>query len=67
MTILISVLALGETINALIAAGMRPTALTGHDSVPCEAFLCQMTRDEAGERCLSDGFERLAASDILQT
>ena len=25
---------LGETITALLAAGMRPTALTEHDSVP---------------------------------
>ncbi|MFG2087543.1 MULTISPECIES: hypothetical protein [unclassified Spirillospora] len=57
---------LGETITALLAAGMRVTGLTEHDSVPWHALPGHMTMDETGEWRLSRHPERLAASYTLQ-
>jgi len=57
---------LGETISALLEAGLQITGLAEHDSVPWEALPGQMTRDEHGEWRLSDRPWRLAASFTLQ-
>jgi len=57
---------LGETITALLDAGMELTALVEHDSVPWEAIPHQMTQDESGEWRLSDRPRRLAASYTLE-
>lgn len=57
---------LGETITALLAAGMRLTGLTEHDSVPWQALPGHMTMDETGEWRLTRHPERLAASYTLQ-
>ncbi|TDC51538.1 class I SAM-dependent methyltransferase [Actinomadura sp. KC345] len=57
---------LGETITALLAAEMRLTGLTEHDSVPWQALPGHMTRDETGEWRLTSHPERLAASYTLQ-
>jgi SAM-dependent methyltransferase len=57
---------LGETITALLAAGLELTGLDEHDSVPWEALPGQMTRDHTGEWHLIDHPERLAASFTLQ-
>jgi SAM-dependent methyltransferase len=57
---------LGETISALLDAGMQLTALVEHDSVPWEALPGHMTRDDRGEWRLTDRPWRLAASFTLQ-
>jgi SAM-dependent methyltransferase len=57
---------LGETIAALLAAGLELTGLDEHDSVPWEALPGQMTQDYTGEWRLIDHPERLAASFTLQ-
>lgn len=57
---------LGETVTALLDAGLDLTALAEHDSVPWEALPGQMTKDSAGEWRLTDRPERLAASYTLQ-
>ncbi|GAA0565600.1 class I SAM-dependent methyltransferase [Actinomadura livida] len=57
---------LGETITALLAAGMRLTGLAEHDSVPWQALPGHMTMDETGEWRLTHHPERLAASYTLQ-
>jgi SAM-dependent methyltransferase len=57
---------LGETVTALLNAGLDLTALAEHDSVPWEALPGQMTKDSAGEWRLTDRPERLAASYTLQ-
>ena len=57
---------LGETVSALLEAGLQITGLAEHDSVPWEALPGQMTRDERGEWRLSDRPWRLAASFTLQ-
>jgi SAM-dependent methyltransferase len=57
---------LGETVTALLNAGLDLTALAEHDSVPWEALPGQMTKDSAGEWRLIDRPERLAASYTLQ-
>ncbi|MFI0355866.1 hypothetical protein [Actinomadura sp. 9N407] len=57
---------LGEIISGLLAAGMRLTGLTEHDSVPWQALPGHMIVDEAGEWRLADRPERLAASYTLQ-
>lgn len=57
---------LGETVTALLDAGLDLIALAEHDSVPWEALPGQMTKDSAGEWRLTDRPERLAASYTLQ-
>jgi SAM-dependent methyltransferase len=57
---------LGEIITGLLAAGMRLTSLTEHDSVPWQALPGHMIVDDTGEWRLADRPERLAASYTLQ-
>lgn len=57
---------LGETVSALLEAGLQITSMAEHDSVPWEALPGQMTRDEHGEWRLSERPWRLAASFTLQ-
>jgi SAM-dependent methyltransferase len=57
---------LGQTITALMDAGMDLTSLNEHDSVPWDALPGQMTRDDAGEWRLTDHPRWLAASFTLQ-
>lgn len=57
---------LGETVSALLDAGLQLTNLVEHDSVPWEALPGQMSRDERGEWRLSERPWRLAASFTLQ-
>jgi SAM-dependent methyltransferase len=57
---------LGETVSALLEAGLQLTSLVEHDSVPWEALPGQMSRDEYGEWRLSERPWRLAASFTLQ-
>jgi len=57
---------LGEIVSALIAEGLQITGLVEHDSVPWEAMVGQMTKDDAGEWRLADQPWRLAASYTLQ-
>jgi hypothetical protein len=57
---------LGETVTALLNAGLDLTALVEHDSVPWEALAGQMTKDNSGEWRLTDRPKRLAASYTLQ-
>jgi SAM-dependent methyltransferase len=57
---------LGETITALLDAGMELTALAEHDSVPWDALPGQMERDERGEWRVIDRPWRLAHSFTLQ-
>lgn len=57
---------LGETVTALLDAGLELTGLAEHDSVPWEALPGLMARDDAGEWRLADRPERLAASYTLQ-
>lgn len=57
---------LGETVSALLDAGLEITGLTEHDSVPWEALPGQMIRDERGEWRLASRPGRLAASFTLQ-
>ncbi len=57
---------LGEIAAALIAEGLQITGLVEHDSVPWDAFVGQMTKDDRGEWRLTDRPGRLAASYTLQ-
>jgi hypothetical protein len=57
---------LGETVTALMNAGMTLTMLVEHDSVPWNALPGQMVEDERGEWRLRDKPERLAATFTLQ-
>lgn len=57
---------LGEIASALIAEGLQITSLVEHDSVPWEAMIGQMTKDDRGEWRLTDRPGRLAASYTLQ-
>jgi SAM-dependent methyltransferase len=57
---------LGETVTALLRAGMELTGLTEHDSVPWEAIPGQMTKGHLGEWQLTDRPRRLAHSYTLQ-
>jgi len=57
---------LGETVTALMDAGLRLTMLEEHDSVPWEALPGQMVRTEQDEWRLADRPWRLAHSYTLQ-
>lgn len=57
---------LGETISAVLDAGMQLTGLVEHDSVPWQALPGHMTQDERGEWRLTDRPWRLGASFTLQ-
>jgi SAM-dependent methyltransferase len=57
---------LGETVTALLSAGMEITGLVEHDSVPWEAIPGQMVRRDDGEWTLRERPERLACSFTLQ-
>jgi SAM-dependent methyltransferase len=57
---------LGEIVSALISEGLQITGLVEHDSIPWEALLGQMTKDDHGEWRLTDRPWRLAASYTLQ-
>jgi SAM-dependent methyltransferase len=57
---------LGEVVSALLDRGMELTMLVEHDSVPWEALIGQMDRDERGEWRLSDRPWRLPHSYTLQ-
>ncbi len=57
---------LGETVTALLDAGMQLTQLAEHDSVPWPALPSQMTCDDHGEWRLTDRPWRLAASFTLE-
>jgi SAM-dependent methyltransferase len=57
---------LGETVTALIDAGLAITGLAEHDSAPWNALPGQMTLLENGEWQLTDRPERLAHTYTLQ-
>jgi len=57
---------LGEIVTALMSAGMDPTGLTEHDSVPWEALPGQMERIGGGEWRLADRPWRLPHTYTLQ-
>jgi SAM-dependent methyltransferase len=57
---------LGETVTALLEAGMKLTGLAEHDSVPWEALPGQMEQIGGGEWRLADRPWRLAHSYTLQ-
>ena len=57
---------LGETVSALLGAGLAITGLEEHDSVPWEALPGEMAVDDRGEWRLADRPWRLAASFTLQ-
>ena len=57
---------LDEIVSALLAAGMEPTGLVEHDSVPWEALIGQMDRLPGGEWRVSGRPERLPHSYTLQ-
>ena len=57
---------LGETITALMDAGMRLTMLEEHDSVPWEALPGQMEQTQANEWRISDRPWRVPHSYTLQ-
>jgi SAM-dependent methyltransferase len=57
---------LGETITAVMDAGLTLTSVEEHDSVPWEALVGQMDKDPAGESRLRDRPERVACSYTLQ-
>jgi len=57
---------LGQTITALLDAGMELTGLVEHDSVPWQAIPDQMSQDGGGEWRLDERPWRLAASYTLQ-
>ena len=57
---------LGEIVTAVLDAGLELTALVEHDSVPWEALVGQMTRDDRGEWRLTDRPERLPHTYTLQ-
>ena len=57
---------LGETVTALMDAGMTLTALEEHDTVPWEALVGQMDKGPDGEYRLRDRPNRVACSYTLQ-
>ena len=57
---------IGETVTALLDAGLELTMLVEHDSVPWEALPGQMTRIELDEWQLTDRPWRLAHTYTLQ-
>jgi hypothetical protein len=57
---------LGETVTALLAAGLQVTGLTEHDCVPWEALPGQMTRGDDGQWRLTERPWRLPLSYTLQ-
>ena len=57
---------LGETITAVMEAGMDLTGFVEHDSVPWNALPGRMSPDASGEWRLDDRPWRLAASYSLQ-
>ena len=57
---------LGETVTALLEAGLRLTGLVEHDSVPWEALVGQMDRRPHGEWRLRDRPWRLPHTFTLQ-
>jgi SAM-dependent methyltransferase len=57
---------LGETITALMDAGLALTSLEEHDSVPWEALVGQMDKGPDGEYRLRERPERVACSYTLQ-
>jgi SAM-dependent methyltransferase len=57
---------LGETVSALLAAGLSITGLTEHDSVPWEALPGQMEQIGGGEWRLTDRPWRLPHTFTLQ-
>jgi SAM-dependent methyltransferase len=57
---------LGETVTALLEAGMELTMLVEHESVPWDALPGQMTKADLGEWRLTDRPWRLAHSYTLQ-
>ena len=57
---------LGEIVTALQSEGLQLTGLTEHDSVPWEAIVGQMTKDDHGEWRLTERPWRLPASYTLQ-
>ena len=57
---------LGEIVTALDDNGLQLTGLVEHDSVPWEAMVGQMTKDDRGEWRLVDRPWRMAASYTLQ-
>ena len=57
---------LGEIVTALLGNGLEITQLVEHDSVPWEALVGQMVRDDRGEWRLADRPERLPCSYTLQ-
>jgi SAM-dependent methyltransferase len=57
---------IGETVTAVLEAGMDLTGLVEHDSVPWDALPGRMSVDASGERRLEDRPWRLAASYTLQ-
>ena len=57
---------IGETVTALMNAGMRLTMLEEHDSVPWEALPGQMVRTDLDEWQLADRPWRLAHTYTLQ-
>ncbi len=57
---------IGETVTALLDAGMELTMLVEHDSVPWEALPGQMILDEHGEWRLQERRERLPMTYTLQ-
>ncbi len=57
---------LGETVTALMDAGLQLTGLTEHDSVPWEAFPGQMEQIGGGEWRLADQPWRLPHTYTLQ-
>ena len=57
---------LGETVAAVLEAGMDITGLAEHDSVPWNAIPGRMSMDASGEWRLDDRPWRLAASYTLE-
>jgi hypothetical protein len=58
---------LGETVTALLDAGLTLTRLAEHDSVPWNALPGEMTLDErSGEWRLTNDPQRLAASFTIE-
>ncbi len=57
---------LGEIVTALLAHGMRLTALVEHESIPWDALPGRMVVDEHGEWRLADRPERLPASFTIE-
>lgn len=57
---------LGETVTALLDAGLVLTGLAEHDTVPWDALPGRMTRLDDGEYQLAERPSRLAASYTLQ-